>query len=717
MLFRSKLDRLITLLGIAGFVVAIVFGQQVLPSAAIDLSVSRQEIARQGEAYLQDKASPTVTAADLADYKISQRFGESGMASIYLQRSLGIAETNRLIQAERLPIYSWRIRRFRPSQQEEFNLSLSTRGELIGYRHTIPEAEPGANLNEDDARAIAKRYLQDERGWNLADWELVDASTTQRPARTDSNFNWKRQNLDQAFDIGDAELRLSVGVQGDRIGAYGYWLKVPEAFSRKFGEERSLASSIARMSHMVGFYAPLCVAFLFFIGAIARNTVNWKAGLPPALLVFTISWLAQLNNLPLYKSYYATTQNYTLFWFQELYSSLFSAGETAVTVYFLWMGGQQLAKRVWPTRDMLLPRSPNRLAVFTQSYWRGLMMGGIGMGYVILFYFVALHVFGSWSPISMNYSNLFSTPFPFLSPLRSGILPAISEELQARLIGIALIVWLTRQRWLALAIPGAIWAFAHLGYLSDPIYLRGIELSIKAIFVYGLFFLKFGLLTTIVGHCIYNASLGAGLLLQANDSYLVASGLLVFALLLAPLAPGLWQHWQQGKPANKHASKRANGLDVQPAIAIRPTVPEDDSQVQQLLKKMLEEKGEFELNDAGKAAIAHFADHHRQIDSQTSQFSKQFEIACLLVNNQIKGIAVAELLPEATAMVKAIYIEPTYRRCYYGTQLISALTQRLQQRQSDRIQVDIETANPAIQRFWVNQSWQTTSRRFHYKLN
>ncbi|MGB7248323.1 MAG: GNAT family N-acetyltransferase [Phormidesmis sp.] len=712
MLFRSKADRLITFLGIAGFIIFTTLFQQVFPSAAIDLSVPRQAIYQQAEASLRSH-SP-LEQEDIDTYQSVQRFDRDRLSSIYLQRTLGIPETNQLIQDRKLPLYFWSLRWFKPSQQEEFSLYLATTGEVLGYDHTIPESDPGASLTEAAARKIAETYLTAERGWDLGNWKLTDAAITQRPKRVDHTFDWKRRR----FEAGEAELRLTVRVYGDRIGYYSHWLKIPESFARQFSEERSQASFFSNIFYLISFYGPLSVAFIFYVVAIARSQINWKSGLPPALIFFAVSMLARLNDLPLDKSYYSTTQNYTLFWIQSIYRMLFYTVSTAVPIYFLWMGGRQIAKQVWPQRDMILPRSPNRLAVFTQAYWRGMMMGGIGMGYLVLFYLVTTRLFSSWSPMGEDYGNLFSTPFPFLGPLRSGILPAVSEELQARLVGISFVLlltgkltgkWsdkrasrtsadkstskLTLQHWLALIIPGGIWAFAHLGYLSDPFYLRGIELWIPAVFLYGVFFLRFGLLSTVVGHCWYNALLGAGLLLKAQDAYLVASGVLVVVLLLLPLLPGLIQQWR-----SPHKIKQA-----QDALSIVSATSEDYVRLRRL--PLIN----FEIADC----------------FPQGEPSDEYEVVCLKAapasNNAggaIEGVGIAKLKMAAAAnaaTVQMLHVSPQYRRCYYGTQLVQALVQRLHQRGIHTITVETTSQQKSESLFWANQNWQTVSRKLLWR--
>ncbi|MBE9069416.1 hypothetical protein IQ260_22480, partial [Leptolyngbya cf. ectocarpi LEGE 11479] len=395
----------------------------------------------------------------------------------------------------------------------------------------------------------------------------LENSTVQQPNRTDHTFQWKRKD----WSLEDSELRLTVSIQGDEIGYYGYWLKIPEAFTREYRETRNLARFFDVNASSILVDGSLIIACLFYLIAMARGQIGWRSGLTPAFIVLAVSLLAQWNTLPLAKSYYSTTQNYYLFWVQAIFDSLYNAIVRAVPVYFLWAGGQQLARRVWPQQDMILPRHPSRLVTFTQAYWRGLMLAGLSMAYMVTFYLIATYVFDTWSPMGVDYSNLFSTPLPFMSALRNGILPAIGEELEARLVGISIVLLLLRHRWLALLIPGGLWAFAHLGYVSEPFYLRGIELWLPAIFLYGLFFLRFGLLTTIVGHCTYNSLLGAMLLLKAQDIYLVSSGILVIMLLLLPLLPGVWLRW-------RHPQEWQQALKDE-RLQLRSAMPEDYDQI------------------------------------------------------------------------------------------------------------------------------------------
>ena len=265
--------------------------------------------------------------------------------------------------------------------------------------------------------------------------------------------------------------------------------------------------------------------------------IEWRKAVLPALLVGGITLLAGLNYLPLYKAGYSTTNNYVLFWLGNIMNILFNALYNLIFVAIMWLGGTYLAKQRWPRQDKILPRG-DRWPTLSLYGWRGLMLGGVTFGYVTLFYLIAVKFFNGWTPLDAPGGYALATPFPFLGPLRSGIVPATTEELLFRLIGITAILLALKKRWLALLIPGALWAFAHTGYVTEPIILRGIELTIEAV-ILGLFFLRFGLFVTMMSHFVYNAGLTALPLLRSSDPYFVFSGLIVIAAMFVPIIPGL----------------------------------------------------------------------------------------------------------------------------------------------------------------------------------
>jgi len=87
-------------------------------------------------------------------------------------------------------------------------------GKIVALTHSVLEDAPGADIPQDEARALAEAYLTEDRGWNLSDWEEVTASTAAQPGgRSDHHFEWKRGDCrsclggDQTATIGGTCLR------------------------------------------------------------------------------------------------------------------------------------------------------------------------------------------------------------------------------------------------------------------------------------------------------------------------------------------------------------------------------------------------------------------------------------------------------------------------------------------------------------------------------
>jgi len=283
----------LTVLGVVGFLAFVLLYDRAFPSAALDLSLSRQEIAARAADYMRARGY------DLSGYKSALSFHEEWMPSVYLQNTLGIPQTNLLAQQEQLPLWLWEARWFRPLQKEEYHLSLMPDGTVVALTHSVMEDAPGADLSEQEALAIAERYLFEDRGWDLAHWEPVSSSSLVQPGgRRDHYFAWKRRD----WDVGQSELRLAINVQGDEVGGYGYWLKVPEAFTRRFSEQRNRALFIQNLSYYLGVGSCGVVAFFYYVLGHRRGIMPWRAGLAVGLGVAAVEGLAGLNALPLCRS-------------------------------------------------------------------------------------------------------------------------------------------------------------------------------------------------------------------------------------------------------------------------------------------------------------------------------------------------------------------------------------------------------------------------------
>jgi hypothetical protein len=277
----------------------------------------------------------------------------------------------------------------------------------------------------------------------------------------------------------------------------------------------------------------------------------------------------------------------------------------------------------------------------------------------------------------------YATPLPFLGPLSSGLVPAMTEELTFRLVGISAVLWLLRQvrfpemgrRALALLIPGLLWAFAHVAYVRDPFYLRGIEVGIAAIFLYGLFFLHFDLMTTIMAHFTWNALLGALPMLRSGQSAFVISGLIVIAAILAPTGLGLVVALRR-----RRQGKHITQLNITPATT-------DD--VTALVALGIEGVDWVSLLNDSSAMVL-----------------------CLQVNTAIAGVIASGVKDEGEASIQVIYVVPAWRRRYGASTLVDELCARLREREVQSVEATASTRDRVATAFWASLGWRPMAQVF-----
>ena len=136
--------------------------------------------------------------------------------------------------------------------------------------------------------------------------------------------------------------------------------------------------------------------------------------------------------------------------------------------------------------------------------------------------------------------------------MHTGLTAAFGEEMLFRVIGILLYVKVLRVRWLAVLLASATWAFLHSNYAQMPGYIRGLELTAEGA-LWGALFLRFGIVTTLTTHYLYDCWLGSLVVFQ-SPAWTDKLG--AVAVSLWPVALFAWG-----------VSRRFLGKDVAPLAA------------------------------------------------------------------------------------------------------------------------------------------------------
>lgn len=502
------------------------------PEASLNLKLSKAEITARAQEFLRAQSLRTDGFRNLT------LFDPDDDVRLFLEREVGLDEANRLM-AERIPVWRWRARWFRPPDKEEMRVWLRPDGRLIGFEHVVAETASGARLAGDAARALAEAFLaRQER----APQRLVEARLQERPNRHDHVFTWEQDG----FRVKDGRIRRTVVIQGDRVGRYQEFLHVPEQWQRDFARLRSkneLYSEIAQ-----AFYIPLILAAVgVLIHSVRKKQVPWRPLLLISGVVGVLMMVSQGNNLPFFLDRLPTSSRYE----EALGIGILFAIGAGVGVFFYIIlaaaAGEPLYRAVRPA-GLSLRDLPTAHGLQSREFFRATVVGyafaAAHIAYVVAFYLIGRR-FGVWSPQDVEYSDLLSTSLPWIYPLTISLLAATSEEFWFRLFAVPLLKRWLRLTWVAVLIPAFVWGFLHANYPQQPGYIRGIEVGVIGVAA-GFLMLRYGVASTLIWHYTVDAVLIGSYLLRSDSLYFRLSGLAVGGAVLVPFLISLILYRRRG---------------------------------------------------------------------------------------------------------------------------------------------------------------------------
>jgi membrane protease YdiL (CAAX protease family) len=546
------------LAGVIGALVGYKYYFQAFPEASVNLQVSREEALQRAQQFAAEMGE------NVSGYQSAIIFDLNENAKTYLEREVGLKQTNRLLSSE-LHIWYWRVRFFKPQQEEEFLVLVSPAGQIVGYQHQVPESRAGASLDREAALAKATQFASSKLGINFSEWELLagETSSTQRTNRRDWSFTWEKQG----FRAKDAPYRLEVGLQGDEIGSSQEYLKVPEDWQRSYAQLRAHNDFLTSVA-FIPYIAILASALWLGFALTRRGSARWGAAIKIGVAVTALLFCMQLNAWPEARAQYDTNSSYATFLFKQLAGALLFGIGLAIFVTLVLPAGDALYRVTQPGRLRLnkaFTLRGLRSKEFFCSSVVGLSLTAASLGFVVVFYLVG-RKFGVWAPQDINYENSVSTLFPWISGVAIGLLASTNEEFTFRLFAIPFIERLTGSRWLAVIIPAFCWSFLHTNYPQEPPYIRGLEVGSLGI-ITGIVFLRWGILATLIWHYTFDASQVGLLLIRSHSWYFRISGIVVGAAALAPLLFSAISYVQRG--AFEADEDLLNGAEPAPDVSMR----------------------------------------------------------------------------------------------------------------------------------------------------
>ncbi len=358
----------------------------------------------------------------------------------------------------------------------------------------------------------------------------------------DHTFVYERPDV----KIGDGRYRLRLVVGGDRLTTLQHFVKVPEAFGRRFEEMRSANNGISIIS-VVGLVLVYliggCGVGLFILGR--QRWIIWRTPVVWGVFVAFLQLLEGINQWPLTWLDYDTAVSSGGFVAQQVGMQLLTFVGYAFLFSVSFMAAESLTRRAFPERLQLWKLwSPNVSASKTMlgQTAAGYLLVAVFFGYEVLFYFLASRGLGWWMPSdTLVQPDVLASHQPWFSAIAISTQAGFWEEAMFRAVPLACAALLgqrfgRRGWWIAgtLILQAVIFGSGHAGYANQPAYARVVELIVPSLMFGGLY-LVFGLWPGIVLHFGYDVAMFAIPVFVTSAPGAWADRMMVILLVLVPL--------------------------------------------------------------------------------------------------------------------------------------------------------------------------------------
>lgn len=185
------------------------------------------------------------------------------------------------------PFYQIRYAQFEGElidRAQEFIYAVNNHNQVLRVLHKLAESQPGADLDESAARAIAHHALKEKFELHAEDLIEISATPIKRPARKDWTFifqDTKNYTLNSGPSLPDhlrempsaksGQARICIVISGDLVTDYNRYIQVPEEWERQEKNRDNMRNIISLLC--------LAMVYLIFFAGCALAAAGWSSGL------------------------------------------------------------------------------------------------------------------------------------------------------------------------------------------------------------------------------------------------------------------------------------------------------------------------------------------------------------------------------------------------------------------------------------------------------
>eukprot|EP01080_Neovahlkampfia_damariscottae_P001765 gene1765-534_t len=412
--------------------------------------------------------------------------------------------------------FQWISRSFKEQEICEIYFIFTSKGELYGFEQVLSEDYffNKKNMNKKEGISFLEDLLK-QSPWNISlneTHELIEHSEEeQNNGRIDHEFVYSMRNV--SIDH-DSSYRIKMVLKGVNFTNLINYVEIPESFSLKYAElhsDNEMISSIAYYFIIGLYYISMMLGSVLFI--LNRKSFTFFNSFWYASLFSFLIFLQSLNTWPLIWMRYKTELDVSIFILQELISHILSFFQNVGYYFLLFVVAESLFRKSFENHFQLWKFTETiRSHLYIEEFFVSIFCLILFFSHSILLYMIGTNYFHWWTPSSMNEDkNALSHYLPAYSSIVSSLEAAISEEFLFRAIPISFFNIFAKKYqnhkhkiiFLGLIVQTLIFSAAHANYPSKPAYARLVELIIPSM-IFGLLFLKYGLIAPIYVHFLYD---------------------------------------------------------------------------------------------------------------------------------------------------------------------------------------------------------------------
>lgn len=504
---------------------------------SIDLSVSQAKAVEISKKFMR-----TQRGVDINGYKIAVAFDVDEGTDRYLQKTLGVIPSQRLIHRLHYDLFAWVVRFFKEKQKEEFKVAVSpATGEVIGFGHAIEDTAFRPNVDKEKARQLAFDFLKTKFSFNPAQYTVHGENVSKYDNRLEYAFSWQNKDVvipwNKSQEKGSAKLLTNVTVSGNEILSFGkYQFEIPEGFNRYVDNLKQIGQNLT-LVFRIFYLALVTLAIMVVVNrkqqVVLRNMKPFYIGI--GISIFLLMVLDIFNSYQSLLYNYPTTQSLGDYIVRQLVEGIIGPFFIVVAFILPALAGESLCFEVAPQK-----KNRGFLSTLLSSFCSVNIARPIFIGYTAAAVILGVQAFifdlgfkycGVWDELS--WLTQASTAFvPVFTALAIGFQASFSEEAMFRLFAINLFKKYGLPTILSVFLSATIWGFGHTGYEIYPMWFRGLEVTCIGI-VMGIFYLRFGIVCVLIAHFLIDSFLfSLPYLLKPAVSFDFCSALVVISLPL-----------------------------------------------------------------------------------------------------------------------------------------------------------------------------------------